>query len=131
MDPITLIVTALAAGAAAGLQDSASSAVKSAYMGLKALVKRHVSGRPAGEVALAEYESAPEVWERPLTAELQAAGADRDEGLVAAAQVLMSLVDEAGSRAGKYAVDVRGAQGVQVGDQNIQHNTFNAAPGSS
>src|SRR5438876_494063 len=130
MDPITLILTALAAGATAGLQDSASSAVKSAYTGLKALVKKHVSGRQAGEVALAEYESAPEVWERPLTVQLQAAGADRDTDLVAAAQALMSLVDEAGSRAGKYAVDLRGAQGVQVGDQNIQHNTFNAPPGS-
>jgi hypothetical protein len=130
MDPITLILTALAAGATAGLQDSASSAVKSAYAGLKALVKRHLSGHPVGETALAEYETAPEVWERPLTVQLQAAGADRDADLVAAAQALMDLVDEAGSRAGKYIVDVRGAQGMQVGDQNIQHNTFNVRPGS-
>lgn len=130
MDPITLILTALAAGAASGLQDSASSAVKSAYAGLKALVKKHLSGRPAGEVALAEYEAAPEVWEPPLTAQLKAAGAGRDAELVAAAQALMRLVDEAGSRAGKYAVDVHGSQGVQVGDSNIQHNAFNAPPGS-
>lgn len=130
MDPVTLILTALAAGAASGLQDSASSAVKSAYAGLKALVKRHLSSRPTGELVLAEYETAPEVWERPLTAQLEAAGADRNGELVAAAQALMRLVDEAGSRAGKYAVDVQGSQGVQVGDSNIQHNTFSAPPGS-
>jgi hypothetical protein len=130
MDPITLILTALAAGAASGLQDSASSAMKSAYASLKALVKRHLSDRPAGELALAEYESAPDAGERPLMALLEAAGADRNAELVKAAQALMSLADEAGSRAGKYAVDVQGSQGVQIGEGNIQHNTFNAPPGN-
>jgi hypothetical protein len=130
MDPVTLILTALAAGAASGLQDSASSAVKSAYADLKALVKRHLSGRPSGEMALAQYEAAPEVWERPLTVQLEAVGVGRDVELVAAAQALMRLVDEAGSRGGKYAVDVQGSQGVQVGDSNIQYNTFNAPPDS-
>jgi len=38
----------------------------------------------------------------------------------------MKLIDEAGSRAGKYTVDVRGSQGVQVGDRNTQHNEFYA-----
>ena len=130
MDPLTLILTALAAGAASGLQDSTSSAMKSAYASLKALVKKHLSDRPAGEPVLAEYESAPDVWERPLTAQLEAAGADQNMELVRAAQALMSLVDEGGSRAGKYAIDVQGSQGVQIGERNIQHNTFNAPPGS-
>jgi hypothetical protein len=55
------------------------------------------------------------------------AGADRDADLVAAAQALLRLVDAAG--AGKYAVDVRGAQGVQVGDRNRQDDVFNVPPG--
>src|ERR1035441_7866321 len=38
MDPITLIVTALAAGAASGVSDTASSAVTDAYANLRALV---------------------------------------------------------------------------------------------
>ena len=46
MDPVTLIVTALAAGAVFGLKDTASAAVKDAYAGLKALVKRRFVGRP-------------------------------------------------------------------------------------
>lgn len=109
MDPITLILTALAARAASGLQDSASSAMKSAYASLKALVKRHLSDRPAGELALPEYETAQDGWERPLTAQLEAAGADQNAELVKAAQALMGLVDGAGSRTGKYAIDVRGS----------------------
>ena len=129
MDPITLIVTALAAGAALGVKDTASSAVKDAYAGLKALVRKRLAGRPDAEVVLARHEQAPQTWQAPLTAELGEAGADQDPGLVAAAQALMSLVDEAGARAGKYTVDVRGGQGVQIGDHNRQDNVFHAPPG--
>ena len=45
MDPVTLILTALAAGAALGVKDTASAAVKDAYEGLKALVKKRFAGR--------------------------------------------------------------------------------------
>jgi hypothetical protein len=126
MDPITLIVTALAAGAASGVKDTASSAVRDAYASLKALVRKRLAGMPIGELVLAEHESAPGKWRDPLLAQLGEAGANRDADLVGAAQELMRLIDAAGSRAGKYTVDVRGAQGVQVGDQNTQHNIFGA-----
>jgi|ERR1017187_5733021 hypothetical protein len=129
MDPITLIVTALAAGAALGVTDVASSAVKDAHAGLKALVKKRFGGRPDAELVLTKHEKAAETWRAPLRAELAEAGADRDPDLVAAAQALMNLVDEAGARAGKYTVDVRGARGVQVGDHNRQDNVFYAPPG--
>jgi RIP homotypic interaction motif len=130
MDPVTLIVTALAAGAALGVQDAASGAVKGAYASLRALVMKRFAGRTAAEAVLAKHDGAPETWQDPLTKELAEAGADRDMDLVAAAQALMSLVDAAGSRAGKYAVDVRGAQGVQVGDHNTQDNIFYGGPRS-
>jgi hypothetical protein len=129
MDPVTLIVTALAAGAASALQDGASAAVKDAYTRVRALVRRRFAGRPKGELVLAEHEAAPQTWQAPLAAELAAAGADGDADLVAAAQALMSLVDEAGARSGKYAVSVRDSQGVQVGDHNTQTNTFGSRPG--
>jgi hypothetical protein len=77
---------------------------------------------------LTRYEEEPDTWKGPLAAELTAAGADADADLVAAAQALMSLADEAGSRAGKYAVAVYGGQGVQVGDHNVQHNKFDTSP---
>jgi hypothetical protein len=128
MEPVTLILTALAAGAALGLKDTASSAVKDAYKGLKALVKKRFAGRRDGELVLARYEEEPDTWKGPLAAELTAAGADVDADLVAAAQALMSLTDEAGSRAGKYTVTVHGGQGVQVGDHNAQYNKFDTSP---
>jgi hypothetical protein len=129
MDPITLIVTALATGSALGVTDSVSSAVKDAYAGLKALVKKRLAGQPGAEVVLARHEEAPNTWRQPLLEELARAGADQDRDLAQAAQVLMNLVDEAGARAGKYKVDVRGAQGVQIGEHNRQDNVFHTPPG--
>jgi hypothetical protein len=124
VDPVTLIVTALAAGGAAALKDGAAEAVKGAYGRLRALVSGRFAGRPKAELVLAEHEAAPQTWQAPLAAELTAAGADADADLVAAAQTLMSLVDAAGAQSGKYTVTVEGSQGVQVGDRNSQTNTF-------
>jgi hypothetical protein len=128
MDPITLIVTALAAGAALGAQDTASAMVKDAYAGLKALVRKRLGGGPGAELVLTKHEQAPETWQAPLMAELTETGADGDRDLIAAAQALLDLIGETGG-AGKYSVDARGAMGVQVGDHNRQDNVFHAQPG--
>lgn len=40
MDPFTLIVTALAAGAVAAAKDTAGQVVKDTYQGLKALIQQ-------------------------------------------------------------------------------------------
>ena len=128
MDPVTLIVTALAAGAGVGMKDTASAAVTDAYTGLKALVKSRFAGHPDSELVLTRHEEAPQAWEGPLATELAAVDAGHDGELVAAAQALMHLVDEEGSRVGKYNVDVRGAQGVQIGDHNVQRNVFDVPP---
>jgi hypothetical protein len=50
MDPITLIVTALAARAAQGITDDVSAMVKDAYARLKALVKKRLGGEQDAEV---------------------------------------------------------------------------------
>jgi hypothetical protein len=124
MDPVTLIVTALAAGAASALQDDAKDAVKAVYARLRDMLRVRFSGRRVGELALAEHEAAPGMWEPQLRAELAATGAESDAELVDAAQALLSLVDPAGVRGGKYYVSIRGGQGIQVGDHNTQTNTF-------
>jgi hypothetical protein len=124
MDPITLIVTALAAGAAQGMMDNASAMIKDAYACLKARVKKKLGGKPSAELMLTKHEQAPETWQAPLVAELTEAGADRDHELIATAKALLDLIGEAGG-AGKYTVDVRGAQGVQIGDHDRQDNVFN------
>jgi hypothetical protein len=129
MDPITLIVTALAAGAALGVQDTVSAMVKDAYAGLKALVRKRLGGGPGAELVLTGHEQAPETWQAPLMAELAEAGADGDRDLIAAAQALLDLVAGAEGRTAKYTVDAGGAQGVQIGDHNRQDNVFNSPGG--
>jgi hypothetical protein len=128
MDPVTLIVTALAAGASAGaieaLKDDVRDAAKRAYAKLRELAKKRVAGRPDGELALERHERAPQRWESVLAGELTEAGAASDADLVAAANALMELMDGDGARGGKYNVTIRNSQGVQVGDRNIQVNTF-------
>lgn len=124
MDPATVIASALAAGAALGLKDSASSAVTDAYTALKTLAAKKLGSRPGADVVLARHEENPAMWQVPLLDELEKAGADQDGDLLAAAQALLALADEAGTRAGRYLIDVRGSQGVQIGDRNTQRNVF-------
>ena len=127
MDPVTLTITALAAGTAAGIKDSASTAIKDAYSSLRELVSRKLKGHHDGELVLTRHQEAPEVWEGPLIAELTTAGVADDAAIVAAAQALMNLIDQSGSQAGKYAVHIEGSHGVQVGDHNTQHNIFDGS----
>ena len=87
-------------------------------------MRRCLAGRQAGEVALAEHEQDPEIWEAPL----RAAGAGDDANIAASAQALMALLDTAGSRSGRYVITVTGSEGVQVGDRNTQHNNFGPPP---
>jgi hypothetical protein len=128
MEPVTLILTALATGASAGaleaLKDDAKEKAKAAYARLHGLVKKRVSGRPHGELALAEYDSAPQKWEGLLSAELTEAGAAQDDDLVGAAKAVMEIIDQSGAKSGKYNVTIKDSKGVQVGDGNVQFNNF-------
>ena len=128
MEPITLIVTALAAGASAGaidaLRDNTKETAKAAYTKLRGLARKRVAGRPDGELALQRHEAAPQTWEIVLTEELTAAGAANDAELLAAAMSLMDFIDQAAARSGKYNVTIKNSKGVQVGDGNVQVNRF-------
>lgn len=108
MDPVTLILTALAAGAAATVGDTASGPVQDAYAGLMAQLRTRLADRQDGERLLARYHEAPQALQGQLAAELAAAGAGRDEGLVTAAQAVMSVADAPGWRAGKYTTEAGG-----------------------
>ena len=92
---------------------------------LKQLVSAKLSGNRSAEVALAEHATDPETWQTPLAKSLTTSGAALDDAVIEAAQQLMALLDPAGTEQGKYRIDLRGAQGVQVGDGNLQFNTFN------
>jgi hypothetical protein len=122
MDPVTLVITALAAGTALGLKDTAATAVRDAYAILWARVRKRLASRPDGAMLLARHAEAPQTWEAPLAAELSASGAAQDTDLLAAALGLLRLVDDVGYRSGKYLLNVPNAQ---IGDPNPPHNSFN------
>ena len=130
MDPITLIVAALTAGASTGaidaLKDNVKDAAKAAFGMLHDLVKRRLAGNSSAEVILAEHQADPEIYAVPLAKKLTEAGAGDDADLVAAAKALMDLVDQAGARVGKYNVTIKDSKGVYVGDGGLQVNRFDA-----
>jgi hypothetical protein len=121
MDPITLILTALAAG----IQATAGEAVKDAYVGLKTLLQRKFAGKPAAEMALAEHEKEPDIWKAPLTQGLQEREADQDQEIIAAAQRLIQLAQFQLGENGSTTVTIHGsAQGTIIGKQNTITQTF-------
>jgi hypothetical protein len=125
MDPISLIIAALAAGAIAGVKDTAGQAVSDAYAGLKALIRRRFAGNREAEVALDQSQRQPEADQPQLAQHLQAAGAAGDEELIRAAQEVLKQADPAGARAGKYDVHITGGKGIVVGDAANVTMTFN------
>lgn len=132
MEPVSMIVTALIAGAAAGGQETVTQGIKDAYAGLRKALSRRFSERPPGRTALAEVErvasksgtsSEGGPWRTVLEGEIVQAGAQDDRDVLTAAARLIELLDASGMT----RVDLRGAQGVQVGDHNTQTNTFGSA----
>ena len=128
MDPVTVIVSALVAGAAAGAKDAASQAVKDAYSGLKTLIQQRFSGKPEAEMALAQHEKKPEVWEAPLKDALVNTGVDKDKAILQSAEKLLKLVQPQQVGMGKYSVQIGEAQGVVIGDQAKVDMTFDEKP---
>ncbi len=89
MDPITIVVAALAGGAAAGLKPTAEKVVKDAYSGLKALIQRKY-----GNVNIEALEKKPgsELKRGSLEEDLTDAGAEADSELLDQAKILLDIV---------------------------------------
>ncbi len=129
MDPITLVLTALAAGAAAGVQEVAGKAIKDAYQGLKSLLQKKFGDKPEAEMVLDKYEEKPAIWEAPLKDALKTTKADQDEEIIKAAQSLLSLANPQQAALGKYNVQITGdVQGFVQGDNANVDMTFGDKP---
>ncbi len=115
MDPVALVMEALAAGAAAAVSGTVSSAASDAYGALKAAVAARLRGTDHAAVEL--YAADPARQRDRLVQALAGAGVAEDTELLTAAHALLSLIDP--GRIGKYQVDNRGATGIQVGDGNL------------
>jgi hypothetical protein len=117
MDQVSLILAALASGAAAGLKDSASLALKDSYNGLKALIQSKFAGKPESETALSLYVDDPFKYEKPLREALAEVQIEHDQTVIEAAQRLLTLTQSQQSSTGKYNTQITGnIQGYAQGD---------------
>lgn len=128
MDPVTMIMTALAMGAASGAPSVGAQAIKDAYAGLKTLIVRRFGNRPDVQKAVDDLEKKPESAGRKATAEeeLKEAGAGNDAEIIAAAQALLKALKDHG---------VVGAQNFNAhaegGSTLVQGNDNTVATGGS
>lgn len=88
LDPLNLILTALAQGAA----KAATDVVPDAYKSLRGLLTQRFAGKPTAELVLQEHAADPATYEAPLRKQLeQAALADDPQVLDLARELLERL----------------------------------------
>lgn len=129
MEPVSLIVAVLTAGATAALQETAGGAIKDGYKAPKALPRRRLTGGPAGEAVLEEVEWAPEADTTALKERLAATDAEADQELLRVAREPFERVNPEGARVGKYNVTITGGKGAVVGDRvTVTRTSTNGDP---
>jgi len=107
MDPIAMILTALATGAA----KTAGDVAQDVYNGLKALIQKKFVGKPAAEMVLEEHEKDPETYAAPLKKSLVEAGVDKDEEILQAAEELLKQLNLQDAAPGSVTIG-QGAKGI-------------------
>ena len=125
MDPITLIVTALAAGAAAALQETAGQAITDAYQSLKRLI---ASRYPTLAKGVDYIEERPDRKSRQedLQVDLAETAAAQDEELLTQAQAVLKAAQENPASlqtAGLIMEDVTIGASANIRDIIVQANT--------
>jgi hypothetical protein len=98
MDPVTLIVAALAAGAAAGLKPTAEQAVMDAYAGVKAFIQ---SKYPSLNLEPLEQKPESEAKQASTAEDLADAGAGDDNELLERAKALIDTLKQHDRQAAK------------------------------
>lgn len=91
MDPVTGIVTALAAGAAAGLKPTAEQVIKDAYQALKNIIKAKF---PKVDVSQVELKPSSKTKRAAVAEDLNEAGAAHDGDVILAAQHLSKVLEQ-------------------------------------
>jgi hypothetical protein len=106
MDPVSVIVAALAAGAAAGAKPTAEQAIKDAYAGLKGLIQRKW-----GQVNVSQLEAHPtsEARRAVVKEDLAQAEAGTDRELLALADKVLDVVAQ-------HAPEIAQSIGVRLED---------------
>jgi hypothetical protein len=117
MDPLTSLVTALAAGAAAALQSTVEQVVKDSYAALKGLIQRKYT-----QVNVDQLEANPSSKSRRGVVEedLKGAGADRDAEVLQQAQALLEAIQShAPEAAAAIGVDLKEIAGASLAIRRV------------
>jgi hypothetical protein len=117
MDPLTSLVTALAAGAAAALQSTVEQGVKDGYAALKGLIQRKYA-----QVNLDQLEANPSSKNRRgvVEEELAAVEADQDTEVLQHAQALLEAIQRhAPQAATAIGVDLKDIQGASLAIRRV------------
>lgn len=117
MDPLTSIVTALAAGAATALQATVEQVVKDAYAALKGLLQRKYT-----QVNVDQLEANPSSKNRRGVVEedLKVVGADQDAEVLQHAQALLeALQRQAPEVVAAIGIDFKDIEGASLAIRRV------------
>jgi hypothetical protein len=117
MDPISIVVSAVVAGASAALKDTTGMVIKDAYAGLKQFIFDRYR---AVSVDLVEQEPTSQSRELVLKEDLQKAGADKDEELLRRAQALLDAIErQPPDQAAALGVDLQRVKAANIRAKEI------------
>jgi hypothetical protein len=128
MDPLTVIVTAVATGAAVGLKDVAGAAIKDTYVGFKALILRKYGRKGLVKQCIQNIENDPKSQPRQamLKEELAKTQATQDQELLETAKGLLEAAKPADPQQGQQSISITGSNNTitqvsqQAGDNAFQ-----------
>jgi hypothetical protein len=107
MEPIEVILAALAAGAITGATDVAGTAIKDAYKALVSLITKKFGSNKEAKSHLDNYLKDTETWEKPAKKALQESKIDKDDQAVALARELLKLV-KSKQEASEHHIEING-----------------------
>ena len=92
MEPIEVILAALATGAITGVTNVAGTAVKDAYKELVSLVTKKFGSNKEAKSQLDNYLKDSKTWEKPVKKAIQESKIDKDDQVIALARELLKLI---------------------------------------
>ena len=118
VDPVTIVVAAIALGAQEGVRDTAKQLVKDTYAGLKRMISDRYKGVDPTAV---ENKPSSEHKRASLEADLKDAGADSDAELLAAAKAVIEAVRADNPHAGDpIGVDLERVEAEAIRIHDVQ-----------
>ena len=128
MDPVTVVVSALASGVAAGTRDAGKDLVASVYARLKAALSARLSADSGADKMLERHAVDPVGYLVPIRDMIAESGVAQDPVILALARELLAVADPEGAQVGKYNVRVTGGHGTVIGDNAQVNQSFTRPP---